>query len=54
MKRESCKIKVEIPKGADKQKIESAVREALKAQLTDAKASECKQITIIVIRHPGT
>jgi hypothetical protein len=52
MKKGSCKIKVEIPKNADKQKVESAVTEALKAKLTDAKVSECKQITILVTRHP--
>lgn len=53
MKQESCEIKVEIPKDADRQKVESAVREALKAQLTDATVSECKQITIVVSRHPA-
>jgi hypothetical protein len=54
MKKDTCKIDVEIPKGADKQKVESAVTEALKAQLTDATLSKCKEITIIVRRHPST
>jgi DNA-directed RNA polymerase subunit E'/Rpb7 len=51
--KESCEIRVKIPEDADKEKVESAVREALKTQLTDRTVENCDQITIIVSRHPG-
>jgi len=54
MKDECCEIRVEIPKDAKLQDVESAVEAALKTKLTDATLKDCKEITIILGRHPGT
>lgn len=52
MKPESCEIKVEIPKDANVHEVEEAIKEKLKTKLTDATLGACKEITIIVSRHP--
>ena len=48
MKKEPCRITVPIPKGADVEKIESAVEKALESKLTDATLRDCKEITIFI------
>lgn len=51
MKREHFKIKVEIPEGADLEKVESAVKEALETKLTDATVKDLNEITIVINKH---
>ena len=50
MKKNPCKIEVQIPKGADAKDVGAAVEEALKTKLTDAVVKSCKEITIIVTK----
>lgn len=50
LKKNPCKIKVQIPKSADVEDVGSAVEEALKTKLTDAIVKSCKEITITITK----
>jgi hypothetical protein len=50
MSDDSCKIEVEVPPGASREKIEHEIREKLKTEWTEL--SRCKDTTItITIKH---
>jgi hypothetical protein len=50
MSDDSCKIEVEVPSGASREKIEHEIREKLKTEWTEL--SRCKDTTItITIKH---
>jgi hypothetical protein len=52
MKRDTCKIEVQIPEGADVERLESALKDAVKTKLTDATVKDCKEITIVIKKFP--